>query len=382
MVSGYGQELTSRFGRQSRALAEEHGPAYFGVSVSKRSHSATRWDIEGREGGLFATGVGGVMTGLGANDLIIDDPVKNFQEAHSEVSREAVWDWFTSTAYTRLAPKANIFIIQTRWHEDDLSGRILARCAHEGWEVLKFPAIAEEHDVLGRKPGDALWPERYPIGSPGEPGTLSAIRQTLGEYQFSALYQQSPMPPGGLMFQRNWFEIVDAVPSGCERCRAWDKAGTEGGGDWTAGVLMARSPDSVFYIDDVARGQWSSLMREQAIANTAAQDKARPGKRYMVHLEQEPGSGGKHSAEVTTRALAGYEVSSDRATGDKVSRARPFAAQAEAGNVKLVRGPWNEAFLNEIQVFPAGAHDDQVDAASDAFRVLALAPKKFAAWVG
>jgi predicted phage terminase large subunit-like protein len=186
----------------------------------------------------------------------------------------------------------------------------------------------------------------------------------------------------GGMFQREWFEIVDAPPVGCQWCRSWDKGGTAGGGDPTAGVNIGKSPNGIYYIEDVVHGQWGSFERESIIKQTTIADAERLGERnYQVLLEQEGGSGGKHSAEITVKDLAGYKVSAERSTGDKSVRAGPLASQAQAGNVKLVRGKWNRAFLDELCLFPHGSHDDQVDAAASGFNRLALhVPKRLAVW--
>ena len=175
-------------------------------------------------------------------------------------------------------------------------------------------------------------------------------------------------PAAGLVFNRSWFEIKDISPRKTMRIRYWDKASTVGQGDWTAGVRMAVDDDGIYWIEDVIRGQWSSLERNQVIQQTAAMD----GDDCEIGLEQEPGSGGKESAEISVKQLAGYIVHTDRPTGDKLTRARQLAAQCEAKNVKVVRGDWNGIFLEELHGFPEAKHDDQVDAASGAFNRLAL----------
>jgi predicted phage terminase large subunit-like protein len=176
-------------------------------------------------------------------------------------------------------------------------------------------------------------------------------------------------PASGLVFNCSWFRPVDAVPvEGVTWLRYWDKAGTQGGqGDWTAGVKMGRHYYGIWYIADVVRGRWSAHDRNCEIARTAQLD----GSGCAVWLEQEPGSGGKESAEISVRELAGFNVHIERVTGDKLTRARPLAAQVEAGNVRLLRGQWNGAFLDELHAFPEGRFDDQVDAASGAFNKLA-----------
>jgi predicted phage terminase large subunit-like protein len=170
-------------------------------------------------------------------------------------------------------------------------------------------------------------------------------------------------PAAGLVFNRAWFELVEAAPAAATRLRAWDKAATAGAGDWTAGVKMSQA-GPLFYVEDVAHGQWSAHDRETVIRQTAEAD----GLATRVAIEQEGGSGGKESAEATVRRLAGYAATAYPSTGSKVERANPFAAQCQAGNVKLVRGPWNEAYLKELHAFPTkGVPDDQVDASSLAF---------------
>lgn len=174
----------------------------------------------------------------------------------------------------------------------------------------------------------------------------------------------------GLYFRRSYFEIVDAAPVDAQRIRRWDLAATDEDDaddpDWTVGLKMARTAFGMIYIEHVERFQGSPSRVQDAILNLAAAD----GKRCIVGLPQDPGQAGKHQAQYLTSLLAGYRVKSERETGDKVTRAHALSSQAEAGNVKIVRGPWNETFLNELENFPGARHDDQVDAASGAFNML------------
>lgn len=372
ILASYESDFAMTWGRKVRDLLQEHGPVIFGVGVRKDSTAANRWGIEGHPGGMDTAGVGGAVTGKGAHLLIIDDPVKNAEEAASETMRNKAWEWFTSTAYTRMEPGGAIIVIQTRWHEDDLAGRLLARGEAElgeTWDVVDLPAMAREGDILGRAPGEALWPERFTADD------LANIRQNIGEYFFSALYDQTPTPPGGGMLKSIWFQPVDARPAHAQWVRYWDKAGTQDGGAFTAGVLMGRANDGIFYVADVVRGQWSAGEREQRIRQTAEHD----GKSVSVWVEQEPGSGGKESAQNTVLNLAGWHVQAESVTGDKVTRARPLASQAEVGNLRIVRDSpekrWNQKFLDECDGFPHGKYKDQVDAASGAFNKLALIPR-------
>jgi predicted phage terminase large subunit-like protein len=182
----------------------------------------------------------------------------------------------------------------------------------------------------------------------------------------------------GLVFNRAWFEIVDAAPSEARRVRYWDRAATAGGGDWTVGVRIAVK-DGLYYVEDVVRGQWGSGERERIIRQVAEDD----GKAVRIYIEQEPGSSGVDSVRTSIMGLGGYAVEADKVTGDKITRANPLAAQAQAGNVKLVRGPWNESYVRELHAFPTkGVPDDQVDASSGAFTKLALRREFFVARLG
>jgi predicted phage terminase large subunit-like protein len=369
MLASYEADFAASWGRKSRELLQEFGQELFGIKVSDTSSSNARWDLANTGGGMASVGMGGALTGKGAHVLIIDDPVKGAEQAASAIEREAQWEWFNSTAATRLEPGGSIVVVMTRWHEDDLAGRLL-RSAGEGsgevWEELRLPALAEENDLLGRNEGDALWPERFTREE------LEKIRDARGAYWWSALYQQRPVPRGGQMFKRSWFEIVDELPvSGLSFVRYWDKAFTEGGGAYTAGVLMAKHSSGIYYIVDVVRGQWESGSRDEMILETARRD-AEEFHRVKVWLEQEPGSTGRDSCAVLIKRLAGFIVEADKVTGSKEERADPLASQAQAGNIKIVRASWNAAYLDELTIFPRGKYKDQVDASSGAFNKLAL----------
>jgi predicted phage terminase large subunit-like protein len=241
-------------------------------------------------------------------------------------------------------------------------------------EKRTFPATCTvEPD--GRQPGEALCPERYNAGK------LAQIRGEIGGYFWAALYQQRPAPREGGYFKRGWFPIVGALPHNCRQyVRYWDKAATPDGGAHTAGVLMACGPDNEFYVVDVVRGQWSVGEREAVIEQTAHLDTQRRfGATYQVWVEQEPGSGGKESAEATIKRLAGYAAYKEPVTGSKELRAEPFAAQAEVGNIRLLEGAWNADYIEELSSFPHGAYKDQVDASSGAFNKLAVQEQTFVA---
>lgn len=177
----------------------------------------------------------------------------------------------------------------------------------------------------------------------------------------------------GKLFNREWFKTVKALPSDARRVRYWDKAGTEDGGAYTAGVRMSMTPDKKFYVEHVVRGQWSPAGRNQVIKTTTDADHALFGKKIKVMIEQEPGSGGKMDALYTVSDLAGHNIHAELPVGNKFTRASPMAAQAEVGNVFLVEGEWNEPYLDEMEAFDLDAKfKDQVDASSGAFNELAL----------
>lgn len=368
ILVSYGGGYAASWGRKARDVMEEHGPTIFGVSVSQSSAASEWWEIEGHAGALTTAGAGGAITGKGGNVLIVDDATKSDAGIRSLLARDRLWEWYTSVVYTRLEDQDSaVVMICTRWHEDDLAGRVLAQMQNGGeqWEILRLPAMAEEDDLLGRAPGEALWPLRFPVSR------LEEIKATLGSYYWAALYQGRPAPAGGGMFRREWFAILDARPTEMKRTiRYWDLAATEArpgaDPDYTSGTLMGVGQDGQFYILDVQHTRASPFGVQQLILQTAALD----GKSVPVYVEQEPGASGKMVVDTLVRALAGYNAHGQLPSGDKATRAAPLSAQAEAGNVKIVRGPWTPAFLDELMMFPHGAHDDMVDSTSGAFNKL------------
>jgi predicted phage terminase large subunit-like protein len=355
IVGAYNATLAQHFSRKIRRVADAAG-----VRLSEDRNAVEQWETTA-EGGVRAAGVGGGVTGHGANGILIDDPIKSRKEAESVTYRNKLWDWFRDDIWTRQEPGAFVIVTLTRWHEDDLAGRILASEDAAEWEVLNLPALAEPNDPLGRPVGAALCPERY------DETALLSLKRVLGEYSFSALFQGNPTPKASKLLARHCVEIVDALPAGAKSCRGWDKASTQGGGDYTAGVKIARAGET-YYVVDAVREQLAPDARRRLMKSTAALD----GPSCRIRVEQEPGASGKEGAEITVRDLAGYPVNVAPSTEDKVTRALSLSAQWLAGNVKVIRGPWNDAFLTECDAFPRGKHDDQVDAAAIAFNELAL----------
>jgi predicted phage terminase large subunit-like protein len=355
IVGAYNHSLACTFSRQTRRIVRDFGFAFSGDSNKQNQWSSVLG------GGLYAVGVGSGVTGYGADLVVIDDPVKSRAEAESPTYRQRVLDWYQNDLYTRLHPGAAIVLIMTRWHSLDLAGQLLEESENGGekWQVVTLPAIAEEHDAIGREPGQPLWPERYGIED------FDRIKRAVGSYAFSALYQQTPKPRDGGFFRAEWFNVIDKQERTGFACRAWDTAATPGSGDYTAGVRIFRDGER-YVVTDAWRGQVSPAERRARQRAVAQLD----GYQTVQHLAQDPGSAGVDQVENDLRNLAGFPVETNRATGSKEVRAMPFAAACEAGLVDIERGAWNRDFLDELCGFPTGKHDDQVDAASDAFNYL------------
>ena len=364
----YNLTHAERFSKVNLSImqAPDYRAAFPAARVPERA-SAEEWSTEPRAALLDANpsfkalGLGTGFTGLGVDTLIIDDPYKNREDALSDAVNASVWGWWSDVVLPRLNPATNVVVMFHRWHDNDLAGRLLDQ---GGWELLRFPAIADggDNDPTGRELGAPLSP-RYPLDY------LEDVRRKQGS-SFYALYQGTPRAPEGDYFHRGWFSIVGALPVGCSFVRYWDlAAGTSGQADYTAGVLLARDRDGYFYVVDVQHGRWAASERNSVIKQIAALD-ARAHGSVPTYIEQAPGLS-KEPTEDVVRQLAGFPVYADRVTKDKVSRAEPFQAQAQAGNVRLLDAAWNGIYLDELCAFPTGAHDDLVDASSGAFNQLA-----------
>jgi predicted phage terminase large subunit-like protein len=338
-------------------------------SLTSDQNTKIRFDND-RQGYRIATSVEGTATGEGGDIVLVDDPL-SAGDAQSPNARQAVIDWWDEVMSTRLNdPKSGAYVvIMQRLHERDLVGHILGR--ESDWTHLCLPARYEQdHPYLWpgdprTKAGELLWPERI-----GEP-ELKKLETALGSYNSAGQLQQRPAPRDGGMFKRAWFKIIEAAPASRKKVRKWDLAATEDAigadPDWTVGVLMSQDDAGFFTIEDVERLRGSAHEVERTIENTASRD----GVSVAIHLNQDPGQAGKAQVAALVRKLAGYNVRSDLESGSKETRATPFSAQCEAGNVRLVKAGWNDAFLDEISSFPNAAHDDQVDASAGAFNFLA-----------
>lgn len=317
----------------------------------------------------------GLLTGFvgqGVDTLLIDDPYASPEEAYSEVINKKVHSFWSDTAKPRLNEKTNVVVMFHRYQEYDLAGWLLEQEPDE-WELIRYAAVADGEyrhpvterlysDPLGRKEGEKL-SERF--------SDAWIKSQQQNSFVWLSQFQGRPTAKGGLYFKSEWFgDVVGAVPANCERVRYWDKAGAdEGKGDFTVGLLMAKSPQGIFYIEDVERFQLTAHPRNERIKLVSELDRQKYGN-VKIYVEQPPGLA-KESTDTVIRMLAGFSAYADVVRGDKTERAEPFKAQCEAGNVKLVRGEWNRKFLDELCAFPAGKNDDQVDGGSGAFNKLA-----------
>jgi predicted phage terminase large subunit-like protein len=339
------------------------------VTMSGRSlRNSSLLEYVGRKGSFRNTTVNGQITGKTLDVGVIDDPLKGREAASSPAQRKKAWDWLMDDFFTRFTDLAGMILTATRWHVDDPTGRLLAKFPNA--KVFKFPAVSTKPDAkrpydLRRVAGVPLFPQFKSLPF------LAERRRAATTASWESLYQQNPIVVGGGMFPLDRVKYTDALPDKKDikkTVRYWDKAGSTDEGAYTAGVLMHALESGGWFIENVVRGQWAAFEREKTIKNTAEADAARYGKlKVEIHHEQEPGSGGKESAERTTAMLAGYKAYADRPTGKKEVRADPYAAQWQGGNITLFRARWNDDFLDEHEAFPSSKYKDQVDAASGAF---------------
>lgn len=377
MFITYSDDFSVKYGRAVRTILDRFGKDYFDVGVDKSAQAASDWQMANSFGGMLSTGVGGVLTGYGGDLIVIDDVLKNRQEAASQTIKKMHVEWYDSTVRSRLHPGGTILLTATRWAEDDLSGTLQERMAEEGyegdqWEVIAFPALAEPDDeefvenedewtdVLGRHMGEALIPERYSREQ------LLPIKAN-DVFNFSCLYQQKPTLPEGGMFPRGrWMYWNPAtVPPLRRVVRAWDLATIEGGGDWTTGVKMGRATNGDLIVLERERFRRSTSEVEKAVKAAAARD----GYGVTIVIEQEKAGAGKTVVEHYQRELAGYVVKAGKIEGTKEQRATPYSSMQQMGRVWLPAGiSWKEEWIKEHQAMMGDGrrprHDDQIDTAA------------------
>lgn len=364
VMATYAQDLADDFGRKVKNQIEDaaFGDIFTGVGLADDSKSVKRFHIEENDeiieggfehslkqrGSFYAVGVGGPLTGRGAHLLLIDDPVKNREDADSEIIRKKTKDWYTSTAYTRLMPGGRVVIIQTRWHEEDLSGWLLAEHKHEGWEVLNLPAIDKD--------GRALWPEQYDVTA------LNRIKLAIGARDWSALYQQEPTPEEGNYFRANWLRPYDKAPA-LDTMRVYggsDYAVTADGGDWTVHAVVGIDPEGRMYLLDLWRKQAASDVWVEAFCDLVRQWKPLGWAEENGQIK----SGVGPFLEKRQRERKAYVAREQFPTrGDKAVRAQSIRGRmALEGLYVPHNATWFPDLRSELLSFPAGKHDDQVDA--------------------
>ena len=356
----YAGSLANDFSRKVRGLLREPSfqTVFPDVSLSKDSQSVEVWNTN-HDGGYVAAGVGGPITGRGAHCLIVDDPLKNRADAESETTREAIWDWYTSTAYTRLAPGGGVILMMTRWHDSDLGGRLLEQMeAGEGdqWRVVKYPAIAE-HDELFRKQGEALHPDRFPISA------LERIKRTIGPRDWSALYQQNPVADDGDYFKQEdfqWYRQQDIPPlEEMNFYTAWDLAiGQKEQNDFTVGITVGVDRKDNIWVVDIQRGRWRTLEIIEKMLEVQRVWQARLIGIERGHILMTMGPILEKRIRETRTMMPIEELKPGRQ--DKIARARPIQARMQQKRVFFRKHcDATMALYAEMMRFPNGAHDDQ-----------------------
>lgn len=372
--TSYSDTLATMNAFGARELVQH--PAYQEIfpRVRIRSDSAAKDHWRTTEGGVvYATGAKGTITGFGAGKMRegfggfigIDDPHKP-DEARSDLVRKGVIERFQNTLESRKnSPHTPIVVIMQRLHEEDLAGWLLGTKPLQEGLTLREPGgngEAWHHLCIDtiRPDGTALWPAKHDID------TLLRM-QIAAPMTFAGQYRQRPSTAEGNVFKPDQLVIVDAIPHGTEFIRAWDFAASVpvagSDPDWTVGLSLGKCPDGRFIIADVVRFQGRPDDVDKALKNTAMRD----GTKVRQHIPQDPGQAGKSQVVAQTKTLSGFMVMSDPVSGDKVTRAEPFASQMNVGNVMMLRAEWNAPLISEYRVFPNGKHDDQVDAGADAF---------------
>ncbi len=349
IAASYNSDLANDFGRDVRNIvASPEFQNLFPVQLAPDSKAANRWHTNA--GGMYvAAGVGTAITGRGADILLIDDPFKDRKEADSEIQRKTVWDWYTSTAYTRLMPGGAVVVINTRWHDDDLSGRLLHEQENGGdkWEVLSLPAISGEA---------ALWPEWYPIER------LEQIRSVLPARDWNALYQQNPIPDDGEYFKLDWFGSYEEPPEKMTVYGASDYAVTDAGGDFTEHGVFGVDFSKNIYVLDWWSGQTTADVWIDRKCDLILKHKPQCwfGEAGVIKRSIEP-----YMMSRMTQRNAFCRVEWLTSVNDKPTRARSIQAMASMGKIFFPRNaPWKGHVLSQLMRFPAGKFDDAADVMS------------------
>lgn len=362
IASTYGKVLTERFSRRCRNLVESdrYHNVFPDVRLAKDSKSVTQWDLALHRGGFLASSVGSAITGMGADMGLIDDPIKGFEAAESELQRDSTHEWYLNDFYTRIEGDGPIVLTNTRWNEDDLSGRLLADTEGDPWDVLKLAALAEDpDDPLGRAPGEPLWPTKYTAKR------LEAIRNVMGDRRFGGLYQQRPRGQQGNLFKAEWFEeewielprTIERVITFCDSALKEKQINDE----W-AWLTLAIGKDGMSYLLNLTHGRYAGPDAEDEAVKIARRCLKAFGHQYQAYVEDTAGGAAMiRYAARNNPDLTFVPVQVDK---DKVSRANGVLKYCEARRVRLPARnyPWKDALMSQLLDFPFGAHDDRVDA--------------------
>lgn len=375
ITASYGAELASRMNRDVQRIISSNsynqifpGTTLPGDEQSKSDgvkyvRNTTEFEIVGHRGNYRSTGVGGAITGTGFTLGIIDDPIKNRLEADSKTYRDRIWDWYASTFYSRKEDNARILITLTRWHTDDLAGRLLKLAKEDPnadqWVVVNFPAIKDERENPDdeRSIGEALWPEKYPLSE------LVAMKAVMGSREWASLQQQTPITEGGNIVRRDWWKFYDELPRmPDEWIQSWDLTFKESGNSYVVGQVWARKGANK-YLADQFRARLGFVETIAAI-ETMSQKYPQAGRKLI-----EDKANGPAVIDALKNKLSGVIAITPQ--GSKESRANAVSAQIEAGNVWLPRhATWVHDYIEEWSQFPNGADNDQVDATTQALQKL------------
>jgi predicted phage terminase large subunit-like protein len=367
ILTGYEADFAAQWGRKARDLLDQWGNL-FGVRVSKRSSAVHRWDLDGREGGMTTAGVGGPITGRGAHLFIVDDPIKNDEEARSSTHRQKQWEWWLSTASTRIRPGGLFVVVQTRWHRDDLAGRILreARTNGQRWREVKLPALAESRDPLGRAPGEPLWPSVYGAEH------LRRVKESCTNYYWRALYQQDPLAEGGTEWPESYFGPsiwFDEWPQEWF-CRVMALDPSKGRdarfGDYSAFVQLQLMGDGVCYVDADL-----SIRNVAVIAETALElSRAFQPDGFAVETNQFQELLATEMNRLAQARRIGLPLYAFDNTVPKVVRIRRLTPLLAQGRIKFkANSPGTRLLVEQLRDFPTGDHDDGPDALEMATRM-------------
>jgi predicted phage terminase large subunit-like protein len=380
VTASYGQTLANRNGLALRRNISDH--PQLGLSVASDNGAKHEWELAGHHGGVLAVGIGAGVTGRPSELLVIDDPIKDRKEADSALIRQNVWDWWTDAASTRLAPGAPVVLILTRWHESDLAGELVAQEDGHLWRVLNIPAQADhdpnkgETDPLGREPGEFMLSARGRTTAQWE-----AIKTRVGSRTWNALYQGRPSPAEGGMFKRDHWQQYD-VPLWLVRddganilthydelLISWDMAFKDtASADYVVGQVWMRRGADAYLLDQVHD--------RMDFVTTCARFRELAAKWPQATLKLvEDKANGTAVINSLRRIVPG--IVPEEPHGSKEARAAAVTPLVEAGNVWLPApelAPWVGGLIEEAAAFPTGAHDDQVDAMSQALNRLVLAP--------